>query len=94
MQSWSEHISSRQIKYLTVGGMAWFYFWQYLFRPWRAARSVYRLARSRPKTMLERTVDGLIRNFVKGRKRGVADVEVSEIGASRDGIAVSAVSER
>jgi len=95
MQSWSEHISSRQIKYLTVGGMAWFYFWQYLFRPWRAARSVYRLARSTPKTMLERTVDGILRNFVKGRKRGIADVEITQLeSAWRDGVARSVVSER
>ncbi len=74
MRSWSEHISDTQIKLLTVGGIAWFYLWQYLFRPWRAIRAIARVAASRPQTMLERTVDGIIRNFVRGRKRG-ADIE-------------------
>jgi anaerobic magnesium-protoporphyrin IX monomethyl ester cyclase len=75
MRSWSEHITDRQIKILTVGGMAWFYTWQYLFRPQRALRSAYRLATSQPQTMLERALDGVLRNLVRGRKRGTVEVE-------------------
>jgi hypothetical protein len=78
MKSWSEHISDRQIKFLTVGGMAWFYAWQYAFRPQRALRTAYRLATNKPKTMIERALDGVIRNLVRGRKRGASEIELDD----------------
>jgi hypothetical protein len=78
MKSWSEHISDRQIKFLTVGGMAWFYAWQYAFRPQRALRTAYRLATSQPKTMIERALDGVIRNLVRGRKRGASQIALDD----------------
>jgi anaerobic magnesium-protoporphyrin IX monomethyl ester cyclase len=57
MTSWSEHISNRRLKLLTVGGMAWFYGFQFLFRPWRAIGSLRRLLANRPRTMMERLID-------------------------------------
>ena len=82
MKSWSEYVSDRQIKVLTVGGMVWFYLWQYAFRPWRVLRTIVRLASNRPKNMLERALDGVIRNFIGGRKRGVIDVEALTAAAN------------
>jgi radical SAM superfamily enzyme YgiQ (UPF0313 family) len=75
MKSWSEFISDREIKLLTVGGMAFFYVCQHLFRPWRGLASLLRLLRGQPRTMLERTLDGLARNFVRGHRRRLDVVE-------------------
>jgi hypothetical protein len=55
--------------------MAGFYAIQFLLRPWRLAKSVYRLTTQRPRTMLERTVDGVGRNFIQGRRRRVREIE-------------------
>ncbi|MCH7823353.1 MAG: radical SAM protein [Acidobacteria bacterium] len=76
MLSWSENISHRLIKYLTVGGMGWFYFWQFLFRPHRFVASLWRLFKSKPVTMFDMALDGILRNFVT-RKRKVK-VEAKE----------------
>lgn len=76
MHSWSEYISHRLIKVLTVGGIAWFYFWQFLFRPWRLAASVARLVRSKPVSMFDKTLDVALQNFVtRRRKLHVKEVE-------------------
>ena len=76
MLSWSEHISHRLIKVLTVGGMVWFYSWQFLFRPQRLLTSLLRLARRRPVTMFDKTIDVALVNFVtRRRKLRVNDVE-------------------
>lgn len=57
MTSWSEHISNRRLKLLTVAGMAWFYGFQFLFRPWRLIGSLRRLLSNSPRTMMERLLD-------------------------------------
>jgi radical SAM superfamily enzyme YgiQ (UPF0313 family) len=75
MKSWSEHVSDRGVKLLSVGGMAGFYAIQFLLRPWRVAKTVYRLTTQRPRTMLERTLDGVGRNFIQGRRRKVREIE-------------------
>jgi radical SAM superfamily enzyme YgiQ (UPF0313 family) len=75
MKSWSEHISDRWIKILTVGGVAWFYLLQFLFRPWRSIESLYRLVTQQPKTMLERVLDGIFLNFIGPARRQVDEVE-------------------
>ena len=69
MVSWSEHISTRQIKFLTVGGMAWFYGWQFLFRPHRLAASAVRLFHGRPVTMFDKTIAVMLQNFVTRRRK-------------------------
>jgi anaerobic magnesium-protoporphyrin IX monomethyl ester cyclase len=69
MHSWSEHISDRLIKVLTVGGIAWFYFWQFLFRPQRLAASLGRILRRRPVTMFDKTIDVMLTNFVTRRRK-------------------------
>ena len=74
--SWSEHISHRLIKVLTVGGMAWFYGLQFLFRPWRAGRVLSRVVRQNPITMLERALHLFTRKLAaKPRSLGAALVD-------------------
>ena len=68
MKSWSDEISDRQLWFMSILGMAFFYLLQHLFRPWRGVVAVVRIIRSEPFTMIERTLDGIIRNFMKGRK--------------------------
>ncbi len=68
MSSWSEHISDRLIKFLTVGGMIWFYSWQFILRPKRIADVIVRLYKNEPRTMFERALYGIILNFIQGRK--------------------------
>ena len=36
---------------------------------------MYRLVRGKTESMLERAADGVLRNLVKGRKRGAIEVE-------------------
>ncbi len=69
MRSWSDHISDSQIKMLTVGGIAWFYSWQFLFRPHRLAGTLLRLIQQRPVTMLEKTVAVVLQNFVTRQRK-------------------------
>ena len=80
MLSWSEHLTDRQIKFLTVGGMAWFYGWQFLLRPWRFLGTVRRLVSGEPYTMFDKAIDGLLRNFVTKRRKlriqGTASIPV------------------
>ena len=51
MRSWSEHISSKQIKILTVGGMLLFYFLQFLIRPGRLVSVILRIIKNEPLTI-------------------------------------------
>ncbi|MCZ6601410.1 MAG: cobalamin-dependent protein [Planctomycetota bacterium] len=82
MLSWSEHLSHRQTKFLTVGGMAWFYGWQFLFRPWRLLGTIKRIASGQPQTMFDMAVSGLLQNFVTKRRklriRGTESVDGSK----------------
>lgn len=68
MKSWSNSISDWQLPYLTLGGMSFFYFFQFLFRPWRFFVFTYRTLTRKPLTMIELAVDGMIEDFLKGRK--------------------------
>jgi hypothetical protein len=55
--------------------IAWFYLFQFLFRPWRSVESLYRLVTQQPKTMLERVLDGIFLNFIGPARRQVDEVE-------------------
>ena len=68
MLSWSDDLTSRQIKYLIIGAFFWFYCWSFLFRPQRLITTIWRFIRSRPVTTLDILIDGVKRNFIKGRK--------------------------
>jgi len=68
MASWSDDLSSRQIKYLLICAFFWFYGWSFLFRPQRLITTIWRLFRSKPVTTLDILIDGVKRNYIKGRK--------------------------
>ncbi len=68
MASWSDHISSRALRFYVIGGMLWFYFASFLCRPYRAFRVIFNLARRRPITMLEMLLYGLCQDFSLTKK--------------------------
>lgn len=68
MKSWSQSIRDWHLPMLTLGGMSFFYFFQFLFRPWRILLFFYRTLARRPQTMMELAVDGLVQDFLRGRK--------------------------
>lgn len=69
MTSWSEHISSRMLLFLTVGGMLWFYLLMFSLRPWRVVQTIWHLITGKHITMFERTLDGIVKNWFLKRWR-------------------------
>ncbi len=67
-KSWSNYISDSMMPFLVVGGMGWFFFWSFLFRPHRFVILLYELLTKKPSTMLAMLLDGIFKNFVIGRK--------------------------
>lgn len=57
--SWSEHVSNRQLKWLSLGGMAAFYTFQFIFRPKRFFDSAVRFVKKQPITILDGFLYGL-----------------------------------
>lgn len=51
--SWCPNMSGRALKLLCMLGMAQFYFFQFLFRPYRLISTVYRLSFGQPLTVFE-----------------------------------------
>ncbi|MCA8942030.1 MAG: B12-binding domain-containing radical SAM protein [Planctomycetes bacterium] len=70
VQSWSQHISDRQMPYLLYGLVMWFYALQFLFRPWRVAVLAYRIAKRRPMTTIEIILSEIIVDTFTGRRSG------------------------
>ena len=68
MKSWSEHIPDQAMKFLTLGGMAYFYFLQFLFRPYRFFWTLRRIAGNKPESMLELALTGRIWRTIPGQK--------------------------
>jgi hypothetical protein len=78
MRSWSEHIPSWSMPLWTIGTTLLFYSVQFLLRPNRFFRMVYRLTTKKPTTMFETIVYGLFISLFKRRKLVVNDVEPIE----------------
>ncbi len=68
MKSWSEHIPSTFLPFITLGGMAFFYSIQFLIRPWRLYYLLKNLITNHPSTMLDLALNNLKNDFFKGRK--------------------------
>lgn len=60
MKSWSSVIPSFLMPVITIGGTAYFYFLQFLFRPWRLIAAIHRLINRTPLTMLDLTLKTLL----------------------------------
>ena len=81
--SWSPHLRSWEMPFLVLGAMAIFYSCSFLLRPYRVALLAYRLAFSRPVTMLEMTLKGIYHDFFRGRLlKGLTRTESLEIPVS------------
>ena len=78
MRSWSEHIPSWSMPLWTIGTTLLFYSVQFLLRPNRFFRMVYRLTTKKPTTMFETIVYGLFISLFKRRKLVVNEVEPIE----------------
>lgn len=68
-RSWSEKLPHFILPLLSLGGMAFFYGLQYLFRPWRFFIMVNRVYTNKPKTMLEVAFNNIKDDFWHGRRR-------------------------
>lgn len=69
IRSWSEHIPNWLMKPLTIGGMGFFYSFQFIFRPWRLITMLSRLVRRQPRTFLDRALQEILANFVLEKRR-------------------------
>jgi anaerobic magnesium-protoporphyrin IX monomethyl ester cyclase len=68
MLSWSESIPHFMIPILTLGGMSFFYFFQFLMRPHRLISTIKSLINDKPVTMMDLAIHGLKRDFLQRRK--------------------------
>ncbi|HUP58285.1 MAG TPA: cobalamin-dependent protein [Bdellovibrionota bacterium] len=67
-RSYSAKLPDFALPMLSLGGIAYFYFWMFLFRPWRFARFVSNVLRRRPQTMLEIVFYNMTDDFLLGRR--------------------------
>ncbi|PIK14069.1 radical SAM protein [Halobacteriovorax sp. JY17] len=67
-KSWNNEVSDYMIPFLSLGGMAFFYSLQYLFRPIRFFNLVTNVVKDTPQTMLEVAFANMYKDFVKGRR--------------------------
>ncbi|MEQ1723987.1 MAG: hypothetical protein ABL930_12495, partial [Pseudobdellovibrio sp.] len=72
-RSWNEKLPHFVLPLLSLGGMAYFYTLQYLFRPWRFVDMVRRVYNNKPRTMLEVAFNNIIDDFWHGRRRVSTD---------------------
>lgn len=73
-RSWSNKLPNFVLPLLSLGGMAYFYSLQYLFRPWRFIGMVRRVYNNKPRTMLEAAFNNIIDDFWHGRRRASQDI--------------------
>jgi radical SAM superfamily enzyme YgiQ (UPF0313 family) len=74
MRSWSEHIPNWSMPLWTIGTTILFYSLQFLLRPNRFIKMLYRLIKKNPTTMFETIVYGLFISLFKRRKLVVNEV--------------------
>lgn len=67
-KSWSEKLPNFALPLLSLGGMAFFYSFQFLFRPYRFVELIIRIYKNQPHTMLELGLSNMIDDFWRGRK--------------------------
>ncbi|MGZ3691155.1 MAG: B12-binding domain-containing radical SAM protein [Pseudobdellovibrio sp.] len=67
-KSWSEKLPNFMMPILSLGGIAFFYFFQYLFRPQRFVLLVKNVINKKPNTMLEIAFTNMIDDYWHGRR--------------------------
>ena len=83
IRSWSKHIPNWLMKPLTIGGMGFFYSFQFIFRPWRFIAMLSRLVRRQPRTFLDRALQEILVNFVFEKRRRVKFIPLMEASGNR-----------
>jgi anaerobic magnesium-protoporphyrin IX monomethyl ester cyclase len=78
MRSWSEYIPNWSMPLWTIGTTIYFYSLQFILRPRRLAKLVYRIAKKNPTTMIETIIYGYFVNFFQKKKIAVKNVEPIE----------------
>jgi len=78
MRSWSEHIPSWSMPFWTIGTTILFYSVQFVLRPNRFCKMIFRLVKKNPTTMFETIVYGLFISLLKRKKLAVDQVEPIE----------------
>lgn len=78
MRSWSEHIPSWSMPLWTIGTTMLFYSFQFLLRPHRFFKMVYRLVKNNPTTMFETIIYGSFISFFRRKKLVIKQVEPIE----------------
>lgn len=78
MRSWTKGLKDWHLTYLTLGGMTFFYSFQFLFRPWRIITTMARIIRRKPFTMFELAIDNIINSFFKGNKINISEEQKTE----------------
>ncbi|MFT6604803.1 MAG: radical SAM superfamily enzyme YgiQ (UPF0313 family) [Bacteriovoracaceae bacterium] len=69
MQSYSHHITNKQLQMLVLGGMSLFYSVHFLLRPWRIFDTLFRLTKKNPITMLENLAYQAFKSFFISKKQ-------------------------
>lgn len=69
-KSWSQKLPNFMMPILSLGGMAYFYSLQFLFRPQRLFALIKCVIKNKPRTMLEVALTNLIEDFWHGRRKG------------------------
>lgn len=78
MKSWSQHIPSWSMPLWTIGTTLMFYSVQFLLRPNRFFKMIYRMIKQNPTTMFETIVYGLFISLFKRKKLVINAVEPIE----------------
>lgn len=67
--SWADNFPNWVMPMLSLGGMAFFYSCQYIFRPWRIFKLVKHVYQNKPQTMLEIAFTNMIEDYWRGRRK-------------------------
>lgn len=73
VKSWSEHIPDELLIYTTLGGSAFFYFFQFLFRPYRVLIVFYRIITSQCFTTFELALSSFLFGYSRVRKKAIRE---------------------
>ncbi len=71
VKSWSEHIPKQLLIFMTLGGSAFFYFFQFLFRPYRIITVIYRISTKTSFTTFELAISSFLYGFMRDRKKTI-----------------------
>tara|TARA_R110002072_G_scaffold288917_2_gene455638 strand:- start:18409 stop:20025 length:1617 start_codon:yes stop_codon:yes gene_type:complete len=78
MKSYSQDITHKQLQWLVIGGMSYFYTLQFIMRPWRLFTTLYRLITKNPITMLENLTYQMVLSYFVSKKQFAKNITISD----------------